>query len=85
MLLSDRRAALRPSPPGFALMFPRESGGAGLKRDDPNLQLLGMRHDGKFLEEGSDSWKAGIPKRGRFRARLDQSAFRLVRDYLASV
>lgn len=41
----------------------------GLERSDPTLQLLGMRHDGKFLEEGSASWAAGIPKRGRFRTR----------------
>ncbi|CAM9221094.1 unnamed protein product, partial [Scytosiphon promiscuus] len=40
-----------------------------LQRKDPTLQLLGMRHDGKYLEEGSATWASGVPKRGRFRTR----------------
>ncbi|CAM9595003.1 unnamed protein product, partial [Ectocarpus sp. 8 AP-2014] len=42
----------------------------GLERSDPTIQLLGMRHDGKYLEEGSVSWAAGVPTRGRFRTRV---------------
>lgn len=42
--------------------------GTELQRSDPTLQLLGMRHDGKYLEEGSVSWD--VPKRGRFRTRF---------------
>lgn len=44
-------------------------GKSELERDDPTLQLLGMRHDGKYLEEGSESWAAGVPVRGRFRTK----------------
>lgn len=49
--------------------------GVDLERIDPCLQLLGMRHDGDFLEEGSASWEAGVPRWGRLRLRWSYSSY----------
>eukprot|EP00903_Cladosiphon_okamuranus_P011517 g10844.t2 len=56
-----------------------------LERKDPTLQLLGIRHDGKYLEEGSASWSTGVPKRGRFRTRaVTRRAFKTAEQLAAS-
>eukprot|EP00752_Nemacystus_decipiens_P009815 g8759.t1 len=56
-----------------------------LERKDPTLQLLGMRHDGKYLEEGSASWSSGVPKRGRFRTRaVTRRAFKTQEQLVTS-